>query len=82
MNPNEKGLFEIINSNLSLKGCQFDQIYDINDTMKFSNQVSMNNYSFDSRLKNYNVLDVFDDQSKLIENGLNKFKGGIVSESS
>jgi len=42
----------------------------------------MNNYSFDSRLKNYNVLDVFDDQSKLIENGLNKFKGGIVSESS
>jgi len=39
MNPNQKGLFDISDSNLSVTDCQFEQIYDINNKTIFSNQV-------------------------------------------
>ena len=81
LGPNQKGLFEIANSRFSLKGCSFDQIFDIHDMQNsFGYQISQQQQF--SGMDNYIVYNVFNNDKYMIGDNLKQFKGGLIAQNS
>lgn len=59
MNPNQKGLFNIQKSNLSISDCVIDNVLDSDDSLYLYSSTQNKEYSKDGQ---YRVLDIIDNK--------------------